>query len=932
MPAQKTLTIDKRLYLLDAMALIYRAHFALVRSPRYTSAGKCTSAVFGVANTVLDIINTHQPTHIAVAFDTQDPTFRHEVFPAYKAQRDALPEDIAEQFPLVDQLFDALNITTIRQPGFEADDIIGTLAKQAEVDGYETFMVTPDKDYTQLVSDHITMYKPGRQGASVELLGVPEVLEKWKIERVDQVVDILGLMGDASDNIPGVPGVGEKTAQKLIAQFGSVENLLANTDKLKGKQKERVEENKDQALLSKELVKIRIDVPHDVKFDTLKWEGFDDEKLRALFVELEFDGLGKRLFGKSFTAAPARQAVIREKREQEIQATLFDEPVEEKTIKDVKHNYVTVKTKKARASLLEKLLQQSRVCFDTETTGLDPRAAFPLGIAFSFESGNAYYVVVPEETDMAAAILNEFRPLFENEAIEKVGHNLKYDVTLLKWHGIEVRGKLLDTMLAHSMKEPEMKHGLDYLAKLYLGYRPIPTSELLGPKGEPQRNMRDVPLEIVAEYACEDADVTLQVADAIIPDIEARGVSQVCYDVECPLIPVLVDMEYEGIRLDVDALEKYSLVLEKEIGELQEKIYSAAGREFNIASPKQLGVILYDELKLVDKPRKTSTGQNSTRESELIRLASSHEIVADVLEYRNAVKLKSVYVDQLPSSVDPKTGKLHTHYSQTWTATGRMQSNNPNLQTIPVRKARGREIRMAFVPRDENYRILSADYSQIELRIMAALSQDPGMMEAFASGIDIHTATAAKVYKVELEDVDREMRAKAKMVNFGILYGISGFGLQQRLNIPRSEANSLIDNYYEKYPGVRKWIDSTIAFAEEHGYVKTQTGRRRQLRDITSRNRTLKNAAERLAMNSPIQGTAADMLKLAMIKIHHALREGGFQTKMLLTVHDEIVFDMHRDEEESVKPVIEDCMKQALELDIPIEVEIGVGENWLEAH
>ncbi len=923
---------QKRLYLLDAMALIYRAHFALIRSPRYTSGGKCTSAVFGVANTVLDIINKQEPTHLAVAFDTREPTFRHEVFPEYKAQRDALPEDIADQFPLVDQLFEAFNITMIRQPGFEADDIIGTLASEATEHGFDTFMVTPDKDYTQLVSEHVTMHKPGRQGSHAELLGVPEVLAKWEIERVDQVVDILGLMGDASDNIPGVPGVGPKTAQKLIAKYGTIENLLNHTSELKGKQKERIEEHKEQAILSKQLVTIKTDVPHGVVLDELLWTGFNEEKLKSLFVELEFDGLGKRLFGKKFTAAPARQAAIREKREKEIQATLFDEPVEETTIEDVPHEYITVTTKKGRAELVEELLKQERICLDAVTTGLDPHSALPLGIAFSYEKHHASYVVVPEEKELALMVLEEFRPVFENEAITKYGHNLKYDVSLLKWHGIEVHGDLVDTMLAHSMTEPEMKHGLDYLAKLYLGYQPIPTSDLIGKKGEEQRNMRDVPLEIVAEYACEDADVTLQVADVIKPEIEARGVAEVCYKVECPLIPVLVDMEFEGINLNVESLNAYSKVLESDIESLKEKIYVAAGREFNIGSPKQLGIILYDELQLVENPKKTATGQYSTKESELLRLASKHEVVADVLSYRNAVKLKSVYVDQLPAAVNPATGKLHTHYSQTWTATGRMQSNDPNLQTIPVRKERGREIRAAFVPRSDEYLILSADYSQVELRIMAALSQDEGMLAAFRTKTDIHSVTAAKVYKVELDEVDREMRSKAKMVNFGILYGISAFGLQQRLNIGRQEANQLIDNYYEKYPGVRTYIDKTIAFAEENGYVKTQTGRRRHLRDINSRNRTLKNAAQRLAMNSPIQGTAADMLKLAMIKVHRLLQDGDFKTKMLLTVHDEIVFDMKRDEEEAVKPLIEEAMRTALPLDVPIEVELGTGNNWLEAH
>lgn len=924
----------KKLYLLDGMALIYRAHFGLIRSPRFTSAGKPTSAVFGVANTLLDIVKRQKPTHVAVAFDTSDPTFRHEKFDAYKANRDKQPEDISEQIPLVDRLMQAMNIPVIRTPGFEADDIIGTLACEAEAAGYQTWMVTPDKDYHQLVTENVFVYKPGRQGNQFEVMGIPEVLEKWQIESVSQVVDILGLMGDSSDNVPGVPGIGPKTAQKLIAQFGSIENLLENTGQLKGKQKERIEENKEQALLSKWLVKIKTDVEHDYRladFDFVEDQATDE--LREFFMELEFDTLGRKIFGKSFTSAPSRAAVIREKREKEIQSTLFDEPVvEEKTIASVEHDYKIVKTEKERQDLLKLLLTQKMICFDTETTGLDPRAALPLGLAFSFKSHEAYYVVCPEKQEEAIEVLEEFRPVFEDEAIEKVGHNLKYDVTLLKWHGIEVHGKLMDTMLAHSMKEPEMSHGLDYLAKLYLGYRPIPTSDLIGPRGEEQKNMRDVEVERVAEYACEDADITLQVANVLRPDIEKRGVSQVCYDIECPLIPVLVDMEHEGISLDVKALEDFSVKLGDEIETLRAGIYSAAGREFNIDSPKQLGVVLYEELELVKNPRKTATGQYSTKEAELVRLAPNHQIVQDVLDYRNAVKLKSVYVDQLPSSINPKTERLHTHYSQTWTATGRMQSNNPNLQTIPIRKARGREIRAAFVPRDSDHLILAADYSQIELRIMAELSGDESMMEAFQSGTDIHQVTASKVFKVELDQVTREMRDKAKTVNFGIIYGISSFGLQQRLNIGRGEANELIENYFEKYPGVRTWIDKTIEFAEEHGYVATQTGRRRYLRDIKSRNRTLKNAAERLAMNSPIQGTAADMLKLAMIRVQESLISGGFETKMLLTVHDELVFDMRKSEQEKVIPVIVDAMKNALPMKVPILVEAGVGENWLEAH
>lgn len=937
MPEPDLFPDQKKLVLLDGMALVYRAHFALIRSPRFTSGGLCTSGIFGMANTVLDIIKKENPTHIAAAFDTSEPTERHKVFPEYKAQRDALPEDIGMQLPYIDRLLEAFNITVIRMPGYEADDIIGTMAHEAAEQGFRTLMVTPDKDYHQLVGEDTVIFRPGRKGAAYETLGVTEVLEHWDIERVDQVIDILGLMGDASDNIPGVPGIGPKTAQKLIAEYDSVENLLQHSNELKGKQKERVEENADMALLSKQLVTIQLDVPHNVDLNSLLLKEKNEESLQALLEELEFDGLGKKIFGSKFSSSASRAAKIREKREVQIQATLFDDDeIDVKTIKDVKHTYHTVSTAEERTKLIETLLTQTEICFDTETTGLDPRTALPLGIAFSFEPHTGYYVVCDDGTDDGASgaqtILDEFRPVLEHESIRKVGHNLKYDVTLLKWHGIDIRGELMDTMLAHSMKEPEMRHGLDYLSELYLAYKPIPTSDLIGPRGDDQKNMRDVPVEKIAEYAAEDADITLQVAKAIEPDIVAQGVASVCYDVECPLVPVLVDMEYEGIRLDTESLEKISKQLEVDIAALQATIYTAAGHEFNIDSPKQLGVVLYEELELEKNPKKTAKGQWSTRESELLRMAGKHQIVADVLDYRTARKLKSVYVDQLPSHVNPTTGRLHTHYSQTWTTTGRMQSNDPNLQTIPVRKERGREIRAAFVPRDDDHLLLSADYSQIELRIMAELSGDEAMLQAFTAGTDIHSVTASKVYSVQLDDVTREMRDKAKMVNFGILYGISGFGLQQRLNIPRAEANDLITNYKKEYPGVQQWIDATIEFAKEHGYVQTQTGRRRYLRDIDSRNKTLANAAERLAMNSPIQGTAADMLKLAMIKVHSALRIGNFQTKMLLTVHDEIVFDMLKSEEETVKPIIEEAMRTALPMKVPILVELGTGTNWLEAH
>ena len=923
---------NRKLFLLDGMALTYRAHFALVRSPRFTSAGLCTSAVFGVANTVLDIVKREEPTHLSVAFDTPEPTQRHLDFPEYKAQRDSMPEDIAAQLPYIDRLLDALNIHVIRKPGYEADDVIGTLAHQASAEGFRIWMVTPDKDYEQLVTDDIVIYKPGRRGSDPEIFGVKEVLGKWGIERVEQVIDILGLMGDASDNIPGVAGIGPKTAQKLIAQYGSIDNLLAHSSELKGKQRERVEEHSDMALLSRKLVTIQLDVPHEVRFADLQHESWNKEKLKQLLMELEFDTLGKKLLGKSFSSATSRAKVIREKRETEIQASLFDEPVDEKTIRDVVHDYRTLTTAEERKGLIEILSQEGCFCFDTETTGLDPRTARPLGLAFSRRPGEAFYVVLPEQAEDAQAVLEEFRGLLESTQIAKIGHNLKYDLALLKWNGIEVNGEIFDTMLAHSMKEPEMRHGLDYLSKLYLGYLPIPTSDLIGEKGKEQKCMSEVPIGQLAEYACEDADVTLQVANLIRPEIERQGTRQVCYEVECPLIPVLVDMEHEGIRLDTDALAIFSIKLADEIESLRARIFGAAGHEFNIDSPKQLGVVLYEEMQLEKNPKRTATGQYSTREAELERVAHKHQVISDVLDYRSARKLKSVYVDQLPLAVNLDTGRVHTHYSQIWTATGRIQSNDPNLQTIPIRKERGRDIRAAFVPRDEDHLILSADYSQIELRVMAELSGDQGMLEAFQSGDDIHTITASKVYKVPVADVTREMRDKAKTVNFGIIYGISAFGLQQRLNIPRQEASELIDNYFEKYPGVQGYIDETIAFAKDNGYVATSTGRRRYIRDINSKSRTVVNAAERLAMNSPIQGTAADMLKIAMIRTHKALEEGGFKTKMVLTVHDEIVFDMVVAEQQVVMPVIEAAMKSALPMRVPIEVQLGVGSNWLEAH
>lgn len=923
---------DKRLFLLDGMALAYRAHFALARSPRFTSGGQCTSAVFGLMNAITDLMQREKPTHIALAFDTSEPTQRHLDYPQYKAQRDAMPEDLASQFTFIDRLLEALNITVIRTPGYEADDIIGTLAGQAAESGYRVWMVTPDKDYEQLVTEDILIYKPGRKGAEPEVIGIANVLQRWGIERVDQVIDILGLMGDASDNIPGVKGIGPKTAQQLISKYGSIDSLLEHASDLKGKQRERVEEQKEMAKLSKKLVTINRAVPHNFDLASFRYQDFDRDKLKHLMMELEFDTLGKRIFGKSFTSAQVRADVQREKRESEIQTLLFDEPVEKKTLQEIKHSYHSVTTSEERQSLIAKLERAKSFCFDTETTGLDPRTAKPLGIAFCMEPHEAYYVSCGSSDEQTQQVLTEFRPLFENENIGKVGHNLKYDVSLLRWNGVKVAGELFDTMLAHSQKEPEMKHGLDYLANIYLNYSPIPISDLIGPKGDDQKSMDDVPLDQLVDYACEDADVTLQIAEAMKPELETRGVAQVCYEVECPLVTVLVEMEHHGIRLDTDALAAFSKRLELEIDELRASIFEAAGHEFNIDSPKQLGVVLFEELEIDPNPKKTATGQYSTRESEMQRLIGRHAIVGDVLEYRNARKLKSVYVDQLPAAVNSATGRIHTHYSQSWTATGRMQSNDPNLQTIPVRKERGRDIRASFVSRDEEHLLLSADYSQIELRVMAELSGDEAMIEAFREGIDIHTSTASKVYHVPVEEVTREMRDKAKTVNFGIIYGISAFGLQQRLNIPRVEASELIENYFAKYPGVQSYIDRTIEFAKENGFVVTQTGRRRYLRDINSKSRGVAQAAERLAMNSPIQGTAADILKLAMINVDRELRAGDFQTKMILTVHDEIVFDMLASEKDAVMPVIESAMVNTLPMRVPIVVEMGTGENWLQAH
>lgn len=929
--------MPKKLFLLDGMALVYRAHFALIRSPIFTSTGINASALFGFVNTLLDILARREPTHLAVAFDTSAPTQRHEYFPEYKAQREEMPEDLRAAIPNVIRLLEAFNIPVLKLDGYEADDIIGTLAQRAEKEDFETYMVTPDKDFSQLVSDRIFLYRPGRMGSDSEILGVPEVLKNWGIKRIDQVIEIQGLQGDSVDNIPGVPGIGPKTAQKLIAEYGTIENLLENTDKLKGKQKERVEENKEQALLSKKLARIIVDVPIDADFDDFKLGDRDDEKLKALCVEFEFNSIGRRLFGEDFKAG--RGGAVGKASEGSAKGLGASSDgakavvaADHKTIKDTDHDYKLVVKPAERAELIARLSQLNSFCFDTETTGLDSKSARLIGIAFSFEAHTGFYVALNGDSKEIQATLEEFRPLLEDESIEKVGHNLKYDLSVLKWHGFEVRGKLFDTMLAHSLIEADQRHGMDYLAEVYLGYSPIPISKLIGEKGADQMSMALVPLEELAEYATEDADVTWQLRAKLEPLLKESGQARVYYEIEAPLAPVLVAMEHEGVRIDAEALAEFSIELGEHIERYRAEIYELAGVEFNLNSPKQLGEILFDKLKLSDKPKKTKTGQYTTNEQTLLTLANRHEIVQRILDYRAATKLKSTYVDALPAAIWSRTNRVHTTYNQAVTATGRLQSQNPNLQNIPIRTEMGREIRKAFVARDEDYVLLAADYSQIELRIIAAISRDKGMLEAFEKGHDIHSATAAKVFGVELDAVDPDMRRKAKMVNFGLAYGMSAFGLAQRLGIPRREAAEIMDNYFEQFPGMKKYMTDTIEFAKKNGYVETVTGRRRYLRDINSGNGTVRAGAERNAINAPIQGAAADMIKIAMSAIDRELREGGFKTKMLLQVHDELVFDMRKDEAQRVKPMIEEKMRTAIKLDVPIVVEMGVGRTWLEAH
>ncbi len=921
---------NKTLYLLDAMALIYRAYFALNKNPRVNSKGLNTSAILGFANSLYDILKNENPSHIGVAFDSFAPTLRVGDFTDYKANRQEMPEDIANALPYIRKLLEGFNIPILEVDGYEADDIIGTLAKKAENEGYTTYMVTPDKDFGQLVSDKIFMYKPPYMGNKAQILGEKEICVKYGLKRPEQVIDILGLWGDASDNIPGIPGIGEKTATKLIKEFDSLENLLENTDKLKGKQKENVENFAEQGILSKQLATIMLDVPVEFDEEKLTWSEPDQEALKELFVELEFRTYAKRVFTELFAEKGREGSDISPK-------DLFSELEEEigqevKTLSSVRHKYHLVEKEEEIEKLIRTLENSKEFCFDTETTGLDPNNSELVGIAFAIEPGEAWFLHLPENYDDCLQIVQKFKPVFADEKIGKTGQNLKFDMSVLKWYDIEVRGRLFDTMLAHYLLEPDLRHNMDYLAETYLNYKPVSIESLIGKKGKKQASMRSIDPKTISDYACEDADITLQLKEIFDEKLGKGTVRKLFDDIEIPLVQVLADMEQEGVKLDVAALRDYSAKLEKDIREVEKKIFELAGQEFNIASPKQLGEILYVRLKVTDKPALTKTKQFSTSEDILTRLSNKHEIIPLILDYRSLTKLKSTYVDTLPNMISPRDNRIHTSYNQAVAATGRLSSNNPNLQNIPIRTDRGREIRKAFVPRNEEYTMLAADYSQIELRIIASISGDEAMVEAFNKGLDIHTATASRVYGVELDQVSKEMRRNAKTVNFGIVYGISAFGLSERLNIPRREAADIINSYFEKYPGIKAYMDETIAFAKEHGYVETLMGRRRYLRDINSSNNTVRGFAERNAINAPIQGSSADMIKIAMISIFNEFKKKDVQSKMILQVHDELVFDAHKSELEIIQPIIEDKMKTALPLKVPVVVEMNTGTNWLEAH
>lgn len=931
---------DKRLFLLDAFALIFRAYYALNsfagKRPDgggglINSKGQNTAAIFGFTSTLLDLIQKEKPTHLAVVFDLGEATERTQIFSDYKANRQETPEDIIMSVPYIKDIIRAMNIPILEYAGYEADDIIGTIAKKKADTGHIVYMVTPDKDYAQLVDENIFIYKPGKQGGPAEILDVEKVKEKWEVQDPKQVIDILGMWGDAVDNIPGIPGVGEKTAKKFIKEFGSMENTIANADKIKGKVGENVKNNAEQGLLSKKLATIILNVPIDVNDKDLEISEPDKEKLSQLFSELEFRTLGKRVLGSSFT-------VNKEIKQAGIQAVLFGEGAEEgeivqhgKNISNTPHHYFTIQTEKEIDELVKKLLSQEAICFDTETSSLDYFSLDMVGMSFSFKEGEAYYIPFPDNFEKTKKTVHHFKPVLENKTILKIGQNIKFDMLVMRRYEVHVTGPLYDTMLAHYLVEPDLKHGMDYLSETYLGYTPVHIDELIGKKGKNQGSMRDVPLEKIAEYAAEDADVTLQLKNKIAPMVIKREVTPVLEKIETPLVPVLADMEYEGVNVDEKFLKSFSEKLGEELLAERDEIYKMAGHEFNVDSPKQLGEVLFNDLKL-QMDKKTATGQLSTNEETLLTLKDVHPIIDRILNYREITKLKSTYVDALPKMVNPLTQRVHTTFRQTIAATGRLSSDNPNLQNIPIRTERGQQVRKAFVPRDKNHVLLSADYSQIELRLVAALSGDESMLEAFKNKIDIHLATAAKVYGVELNEVTKEMRYKAKSVNFGIIYGQGAFGLAQNIGVSRTEAKNIIDNYFLQFPKIKEYMNNNIRFAKENGYVKTMMGRRRYLKEINSKNFTVRGFAERNAINSPVQGSAADLIKLAMIDIHREFEKRKLKSKMTLQVHDELVFDAHRSELEIIKPIIHDKMVSAIKINVPLEVEIGEGKNWLEAH
>ena len=939
------MSANKRLFLLDAYALIFRGYYAFIKNPRINSKGVDTSAIFGFMNSLLDVIKRERPDHLAVCFDKGGSVSRTELFEDYKANRDETPEAIKIAVPFIQQILKNMHIPVVEIAGYEADDIIGTLAKQAEKEGFQTFMVTPDKDFAQLVSENIFMYRPARMGNGIEIWGIPEVQAKFEIERPEQVIDYLGMMGDAVDNIPGLPGVGDKTAKKFLKEYGSMEGLLANTDKLKGKMKEKVEANKELGLLSKELAKILLDVPVRFEADAYALSEPDFTAVEVVFDELEFrrmkDNL-KKTFGLEIETTTEKtttstKATPTTGGQMDLFAAgggsaITHENSSKKNLSTTPHHYQYINTTLGVSLLIEKLMLQKSVCFDTETTSLNALAADLVGIAFSWEVGTGYYVSIPEDKSIAEKILEQLRPFFENKQVEKIGHNLKYDLKVLSNYNITVAGPLYDTLIAHYLINPDRRHGMDILASNYLNYEPQSITELIGKKGKNQGSMRDVLLEQQTEYAVEDADITFQLKQHFDQELAAAENGKLFHDVELPLVEVLTAMEQEGINLNTTFLKNLESELAVDINRLEKDIFAQAGEEFNLASPKQLGPILFEKLKLVDKPKKTKTGQYSTAEDVLSYLAKDHKIVADILEWRSINKLQSTYVKALPEEINPKTRRVHTVYNQAVAATGRLSSNQPNLQNIPIRTERGQQVRKAFIPRDENHVLLAADYSQIELRIIAALSQDPAMVEAFQKGEDIHAATAAKVFGVALENVTREQRSNAKTVNFGIVYGVSAFGLSQQTNLNRSEAKELIDAYYLTYPKLKAYMNEQVDFARENGFVETVLGRRRYLKDINSQNAVVRGAAERNAVNAPIQGSAADIIKLAMIKIHRRMKSEDWKSKMLLQVHDELVFDVPKVEVDALTKMVKEEMENAFTLEVPLVVDVGIGENWLEAH